>query len=35
MMMYRSEVGGSEWETQDPAEMIDQLMLPLPRPNGP
>jgi AcrR family transcriptional regulator len=35
MMMYRSKVGGSEWSDRDLEEMIDQLMLPLLRPNGP
>ncbi|MFI5687458.1 TetR/AcrR family transcriptional regulator [Streptomyces sp. NPDC051636] len=34
MMMYRSKVGGSEWADRDLEEMIDQLMLPLLRPNG-
>ncbi|MEU6550927.1 TetR/AcrR family transcriptional regulator [Streptomyces sp. NPDC046915] len=35
MMMYRSKVGGSEWNDRDLEEMIDQLMLPLLRPIGP
>ncbi|MEU9733730.1 TetR/AcrR family transcriptional regulator [Streptomyces sp. NPDC048002] len=34
MMMYRSKMCGSEWGDEELAEMIDQLMLPLLRPNG-
>lgn len=34
MMMYRSKMCGSEWEDRDLQEMIDQLMVPLLRPNG-
>jgi AcrR family transcriptional regulator len=34
MMMYRSKMCGSEWEDRDLEEMIDQLMVPLLRPNG-
>ncbi|MFF4543484.1 TetR/AcrR family transcriptional regulator [Streptomyces sp. NPDC001435] len=34
MMMYRSKVCASEWTDQDLEEMIDQLMLPLLRPDG-
>ncbi|QTE01365.1 TetR/AcrR family transcriptional regulator [Streptomyces cyanogenus] len=34
MMMYRSKMCASEWSDQDLAEMIDQLMLPLLRPQG-
>ncbi|WP_079102740.1 TetR/AcrR family transcriptional regulator [Streptomyces sp. TP-A0356] len=32
MMMYRSKMCGSEWSEQDIEEMIDQLMVPLLRP---
>ncbi|MET7698134.1 MULTISPECIES: TetR/AcrR family transcriptional regulator [unclassified Streptomyces] len=34
MMMYRSKVCASEWGKRDLEEMIDQLMVPLLRPNG-
>jgi AcrR family transcriptional regulator len=34
MMMYRSKMCASEWTDQDLEEMIDQLMLPLLRPDG-
>ncbi|MER5429074.1 TetR/AcrR family transcriptional regulator [Streptomyces sp. NPDC002588] len=34
MMMYRSKVCGSEWNDPDLDEMIDQLMLPLLRPDA-
>lgn len=34
MMMYRSKLCGSEWTDQEVEEMIDQLMLPLLRPDG-
>jgi AcrR family transcriptional regulator len=34
MMMYRSKMRGSEWEDRDLEEMIDQLMVPLLRPDG-
>jgi len=34
MMMYRSKMCGSEWQDRDLQEMIDQLMVPLLRPNG-
>ncbi|MFF4833217.1 TetR/AcrR family transcriptional regulator [Streptomyces sp. NPDC001315] len=34
MMMYRAKMCASEWVDQDVEEMIDQLMLPLLRPNG-
>ncbi|MGW3357633.1 TetR/AcrR family transcriptional regulator [Streptomyces bungoensis] len=34
MMMYRSKMCSSEWSDQDLEEMIDQLMLPLLRPQG-
>jgi len=34
MMMYRSKMCGSEWEDRDLQEMIDQLMVPLLRPDG-
>ncbi|MER7053180.1 MULTISPECIES: TetR/AcrR family transcriptional regulator [unclassified Streptomyces] len=34
MMMYRSKVCGSELEDQEIEEMIDQLMVPLLRPEG-
>lgn len=34
MMMYRSKMRGSEWSDRDIEEMIDELMLPLLRPNG-
>ncbi|MGW2521329.1 TetR/AcrR family transcriptional regulator [Streptomyces sp. NPDC001617] len=34
MMMYRSKMSGSEWGDRDLEEMIDQLMVPLLRPNG-
>ncbi|CCK27015.1 transcriptional regulator [Streptomyces davaonensis JCM 4913] len=33
MMMYRSKMRGSEWDDEELAEMIDQLMLPLLRPS--
>ncbi|MGC9378992.1 TetR/AcrR family transcriptional regulator [Streptomyces sp. MH13] len=33
MMMYRSKVCGSEWTDQEIEEMIDQLMVPLLRPD--
>ncbi|WP_416978152.1 TetR/AcrR family transcriptional regulator [Streptomyces sp. T028] len=33
MMMYRSKMCGSEWSDRDLEEMIDQLMLPLLRPD--
>ncbi|MFF3334367.1 TetR/AcrR family transcriptional regulator [Streptomyces sp. NPDC002888] len=33
MMMYRSKISACEWNDQDLAEMIDQLMLPLLRPD--
>ena len=33
MMMYRSKVCASEWSERDLEEMIDQLMVPLLRPN--
>ncbi|GGJ05431.1 TetR/AcrR family transcriptional regulator [Streptomyces brasiliensis] len=33
MMMYRSKMCASEWSEQDLEEMIDQLMVPLLRPN--
>ncbi|MGC2998246.1 TetR/AcrR family transcriptional regulator [Streptomyces sp. G35A] len=35
MMMYRSKMCGSEWTDTDLEEMIDQLMVPLLRPDGP
>lgn len=34
MMMYRSKMCGSEWNERDIEEMIDQLMVPLLRPEG-
>jgi AcrR family transcriptional regulator len=34
MMMYRAKVCGSEWADQEVEEMIDQLMVPLLRPEG-
>ncbi|MGC9437500.1 TetR/AcrR family transcriptional regulator [Streptomyces sp. WG5] len=34
MMMYRSKVCGSEWTDQEIEEMIDQLMVPLLRPDA-
>jgi AcrR family transcriptional regulator len=34
MMMYRAKVCGSEWTDQEVEEMIDQLMVPLLRPEG-
>ncbi|MCI3271911.1 TetR/AcrR family transcriptional regulator [Streptomyces cylindrosporus] len=34
MMMYRSKMRGSEWGDRDIEEMIDQLMVPLLRPDG-
>ncbi|WP_328493559.1 TetR/AcrR family transcriptional regulator [Streptomyces sp. NBC_00414] len=34
MMMYRSKVCASEWSERDIEEMIDQLMVPLLRPEG-
>ncbi|GAA3496783.1 TetR/AcrR family transcriptional regulator [Streptomyces prasinosporus] len=34
MMMYRSKMCGSEWPDVDLQEMIDQLMVPLLRPDG-
>ncbi|MEU9187665.1 TetR/AcrR family transcriptional regulator [Streptomyces sp. NPDC048484] len=34
MMMYRSKVCASEWNERDIEEMIDQLMVPLLRPEG-
>ncbi|EGX61179.1 transcriptional regulator [Streptomyces zinciresistens K42] len=34
MRMYRSKMCASEWNDQDLEEMIDQLILPLPRPAG-
>jgi AcrR family transcriptional regulator len=34
MMMYRAKMCGSEWSDVDLEEMIDQLMLPLLRPEG-
>jgi len=34
MMMYRSKMCGSEWSDADLEEMIDQLMVPLLRPDG-
>ncbi|MFE9613457.1 TetR/AcrR family transcriptional regulator C-terminal ligand-binding domain-containing protein [Streptomyces sp. NPDC006012] len=34
MMMYRNKMCASEWSDQDIEEMVDLLMLPLPRPNG-
>ncbi|MFI9773097.1 TetR/AcrR family transcriptional regulator [Streptomyces sp. NPDC051956] len=34
MMMYRSKVCASEWGERDLAEMIDQVMVPLLRPQG-
>ncbi|MFJ9113966.1 TetR/AcrR family transcriptional regulator [Streptomyces sp. NPDC102394] len=34
MMMYRSKIRGSEWGDRDLEEMVDQLMLPLLRPNS-
>ncbi|AYN39029.1 TetR/AcrR family transcriptional regulator [Streptomyces dangxiongensis] len=34
MMMYRSKMCASEWSDQDLGEMVDQLMLPLLRPQG-
>ncbi|MEV8597027.1 TetR/AcrR family transcriptional regulator [Streptomyces sp. NPDC052012] len=34
MMMYRSKMCASEWPDADLEEMIDQLMVPLLRPNG-
>ncbi|MEU6144672.1 TetR/AcrR family transcriptional regulator [Streptomyces sp. NPDC047081] len=34
MMMYRSKMRGSEWGDGDIEEMIDQLMVPLLRPDG-
>jgi AcrR family transcriptional regulator len=34
MMMYRSKMCGSEWSARDIEEMIDQLMVPLLRPEG-
>ncbi|MFF9110885.1 TetR/AcrR family transcriptional regulator [Streptomyces sp. NPDC014805] len=34
MMMYRSKMCASEWNDQDLEEMIDQLMLPLLRPDN-
>ena len=34
MMMYRSKIRGSEWSDHDLEEMVDQLMLPLLRPNS-
>ncbi|MBD0843930.1 MULTISPECIES: TetR/AcrR family transcriptional regulator [unclassified Streptomyces] len=34
MMMYRAKMCASEWNDQDLAEMIDQLMLPLLRPGA-
>ncbi|MEV5985585.1 TetR/AcrR family transcriptional regulator [Streptomyces sp. NPDC052051] len=34
MMMYRAKVCGSEWCERDLEEMIDQLMVPLLRPEG-
>ncbi|MFE1528400.1 TetR/AcrR family transcriptional regulator [Streptomyces rochei] len=34
MMMYRSKICGSEWTDQEIEEMIDQMMVPLLRPEG-
>ncbi|MFJ9907612.1 TetR/AcrR family transcriptional regulator [Streptomyces sp. NPDC101152] len=34
IMMYRSKMRGSEWNDSDIEEMIDQLMVPLLRPNN-
>ncbi|MER6630460.1 TetR/AcrR family transcriptional regulator [Streptomyces sp. NPDC000987] len=34
MMMYRSKMCGSEWSDRDLEEMIDQLMVPLLRPDS-
>ncbi|MFF0225082.1 TetR/AcrR family transcriptional regulator [Streptomyces sp. NPDC004629] len=34
MMMYRTKMCASEWSDRDVQEMIDQLMLPLLRPEG-
>ncbi|GGQ34967.1 TetR/AcrR family transcriptional regulator [Streptomyces mutabilis] len=34
MMMYRSKVCGSEWADQEIEEMIDQMMVPLLKPDG-
>ncbi len=34
MMMYRSKICASEWTDQELEEMIDQLMVPLLRPDG-
>ncbi|MEU6070277.1 MULTISPECIES: TetR/AcrR family transcriptional regulator [Streptomyces] len=34
MMMYRSKMCASEWTDRDLEEMVDQLMLPLLRPDG-
>ncbi|GAB2720274.1 TetR/AcrR family transcriptional regulator [Streptomyces bullii] len=33
MMMYRAKMRGSEWSNEDLEEMVDQLMLPLLRPD--
>jgi hypothetical protein len=34
IMMYRNKMRGSEWDDPDLEAMIDQLMLPLLRPDG-
>lgn len=35
MMMYRSKICASEWTDRELEEMIDQLMVPLLRPDSP
>lgn len=35
MMMYRSKICASEWTDRELEEMIDQLMIPLLRPDSP